>query len=145
MTPFVNRRRLLALLAAPAMLAALGGCATMPSPEADRAALLKRAGAYWAAVQANDRVAAWAFEESSKDPKATLDAYLKRGGITYDAVEVRGVRSLEGDRAVVDVYTKYSLPLLRVKGQEAVVEDEWRRIGDNWYHVQRRSIMFAPG
>ena len=37
---------------------------------------------------------------------------------------------------------RYSLPLLRVKKQEAAAEDEWRRIGGVWHHVQRRSVMF---
>jgi hypothetical protein len=103
---------------------------------------LTRAKAYWGLIQKNDRVGAWAYEELSKDPNATLEAYLKRGGIAFDAVEVRGVRSIEGDRALVNVWMRYSLPLLRVKKQEAVAEDEWRRIDGVWHHVQRRSVMF---
>lgn len=146
MTKPVTRRHLVATLAAPAVLAVLVGCATtggaVVSPEDDRAALLARAKAYWALIQKNDRVSAWAYEEASKDPGATLEAYLKRGGITFDATEVREVRSIEGDRAVVTVWMRYSLPLLRLKKQEAAAEDEWRRIDGVWHHVQRRSVMF---
>jgi hypothetical protein len=146
MTKPVTRRHLVATLAAPAVFAVLVGCAAtggaVVSAEDDQAALLTRAKAYWGLIQKNDRVGAWAYEELSKDPNATLEAYLKRGGIAFDAVEVRGVRSIEGDRALVNVWMRYSLPLLRVKKQEAVAEDEWRRIDGVWHHVQRRSVMF---
>ena len=146
MTKPVSRRHLIVTLAAPAVLTVLGGCTAasgvLVSTEDDQAALLKRAQAYWALIRSNDRVGAWAYEELSKDSSATLEAYLKRGGVTYDAVEVRGVRSIDGDRAIVNVWMRYSLPLLRVKKQETVLEDEWRRIDGVWHHVQRRSVMF---
>lgn len=146
MTKAVTRRHLVVALVAPAALLALGGCAAtggaVGSGDDDQAALLKRAQAYWALIRSNDRVGAWAYEELSKDSSATLEAYLKRGGITYEAVETRGVRNIEGDRAVVNVWMRYSLPLLRVKKQEVTVEDEWRRIDGVWHHVQRRSVMF---
>lgn len=145
MTKSVSRRQWVANIAVPAALLVLGGCATTGSavsPESDSAALLKRAQAYWALQRSNDNVAAWAYEEASKDPKATLADYLRRGGVAYDAVEVRGVRSIEGDRAFVNVWMRFSVPLLRIKGQEGPVEDEWRRIEGVWHHVQRRSVMF---
>lgn len=146
MTKAVTRRHLVATLVAPAVLLALGGCAAAGgaavSGDGDQAALLKRAQAYWALIRSNDRVGAWAYEELSKDSSATLEAYLKRGGITYEAVEVRGAPSIDGDRATVNVWMRYSLPLLRVKKQEVTVEDEWRRIDGVWHHVQRRSVMF---
>lgn len=146
MTKTVTRRHLVVALVAPAALLALGGCAatggTVASGNDDQAALLNRAQAYWALIRSNDRVGAWAYEELSKDSNATLEAYLKRGGITYEGVEIRGVRNIEGDRAVVNVWMRYSLPLLRVKKQEVTVEDEWRRIDGVWHHVQRRSVMF---
>ncbi|QLA82814.1 hypothetical protein EXV95_20545 [Acidovorax sp. JMULE5] len=146
MTKPVTRRHLVVTLAAPAVLAVLVGCAAtggaVVSAEDDQAALLARSKAYWALIQKNDRVSAWAYEEMSKDPSATLEGYLKRGGITFDAVEVRGVRAIEGDRATVNVWMRYSLPLLRLKKQEAATEDEWRRIDGVWHHVQRRSVMF---
>ncbi len=139
-----RRQWALRLLAPALLVAVLGGCATMgqPSPESDRAALQQRAQAYWDTVRANNRVAAWAFEEVSKDPSWTLEGYLKRGGITYDAVEVRGVRSLEGDRAVVDVWMRFGVPQLRIKRQEAMMQDDWRKIDGEWHHVLRRSTMF---
>jgi hypothetical protein len=94
----------------------------------DKEAVRKRAEAYWALMRTNDKVAAWAYEAQSKDPNGSLEGYMKRGGITYDVVEVRDVRSIEGDKAVVDVFMRYSAPLLRIKGQEAVAQDEWQRI-----------------
>ena len=144
MTTTISRRHL--ILAAPVLMTGLGGCAAtggvVASGEGSEAALLERAKAYWALIRKNDRVAAWAYEELSKDPSATLEAYLKRGGIAYEAVEVRGVKRLEGDRAVINVWMRYSLPLLRVKRQESTTEDEWRKIGGVWHHVQRRSSFF---
>ena len=146
MTKPINRRQMVVTLATPAVLAVVAGCAATGgaavSGEGDQAALLKRAQAYWALIRSNDRVGAWAYEELSKDPNATLEAYLKRGGIAFDGIEVRGVRSIEGDRAIVNVWMRYSLPLLRVKKQESITEDEWRRINGVWFHVQRRSVMF---
>lgn len=149
MTKPVTRRHHIVTLAAPAVLAALVGCAApgvaVVSAEDDQTALIARAKAYWTLIQKNDRVGAWAYEELSKDPNATLEAYLKRGGIAFEATEVREVRSIEGDRATVNVWMRYSLPLLRLKKQEAVTEDEWRRIDGVWHHVQRRSVMFPTG
>lgn len=146
MTKPITRRQLVVTLATPAVLAIVAGCTATGGAamlgEGDEAALLKRAQAYWALIRSNDRVGAWAYEELSKDPNATLEAYLKRGGIAFDAIEVRGVRSMEGDRAMVNVWMRYSLPLLRVKKQESVAEDQWRRIDGVWFHVQRRSVMF---
>lgn len=146
MTKPVTRRHLVVTWTAPAVLAVLVGCAAtgglVVSAEDDQAALLTRAKAYWGLIQKNDRVGAWAYEALSKDPTATLEGYLKRGGIAFDAVEVRGVRSIDGDSAIVTVWMRYSLPLLRVKRKEAVLEDEWRRVNGAWHHVQRPSVMF---
>lgn len=146
MTNSLNRRSVGAILLAPIAMGVLSGCAAVgkASPDADKEALKKRAQEYWALVKANDRIKAWNYEELSKDPNGSLEGYLKRTGITFDVVEVRDVRSLEGDRATVEVFMRYSLPLLRVKNMETVSQDEWRRIDGAWYHVLRRSVMF-PG
>jgi hypothetical protein len=145
MTTPVHRRTWLASAAAVVSAVALAGCATTGSAVSaggDKEAVRKRAEAYWALMRTNDKVAAWAYEAQSKDPNGSLEGYMKRGGITYDVVEVRDVRSIEGDKAVVDVFMRYSAPLLRIKGQEAVAQDEWQRIDGQWYHVLRRSVMF---
>lgn len=135
-----QRRRLLQALALPAALVlVLGGCASTPSPQADREALLQRARAYWELSRANDNVNAWKYEAASKDQSMTLEGYLKRGGIVYDSVEVLGVRSLEGADAQLDLRMRYSLPLVRLRNQQAQVTDDWRRIDGQWYHVLRRN------
>jgi uncharacterized protein YceK len=147
MAESIRRRNLGLILLAPVVVSVLSGCATVGnvSAEGDKAALKKRAQEYWTLVKANDRIKAWNYEELSKDPNGSLEGYLKRGGITFEEVEVRDVRSLEEDRATVDVFMRYSLPLLRIKKTEAVAQDEWRRIDGTWYHVLRRSVMFPGG
>ncbi|MGB3451612.1 MAG: hypothetical protein WBA58_14090 [Giesbergeria sp.] len=139
----LQRRRFMVRLAAPAALLALSACATGPSPTTGQASLQQRAQAYWELVRVNDSVAAWAYEAASKDQSMTLEAYLKRGGIVYDAVEVRGIRSEDGDNAVLDVWMRYNIPMLRLKAQETVAQDHWRRIDGVWHHVLRRSAAFS--
>ncbi len=51
------------------------------------------------------------------------------------------VRSLEGDRAVVDVKVTYSIPLIRMMDQEVVLKDEWVRVDGLWYHAERKGIL----
>ncbi|MGP1691083.1 MAG: hypothetical protein ACTS6O_01125 [Giesbergeria sp.] len=146
-----SRRRWMFRFCAPVVLAlAATGCATgtgstsgasQSQGDSSKAALLKRSQAYWDAVQKNDRVTAWSFEEVSKDPNWTLEAYLKRGGIVFDAVEVRDVKSIEGDKALVDVWVRYSIPLLRMKTREGIAPDEWRLIDGVWSHVLKNSSM----
>jgi len=147
----LSRRRWLLRCGAPVALVLAAGCATgagsasvalSAKKDSSQAALMQRTQAYWDAIQKNDRVAAWSFEEVSKDPAWTLEAYLKRGGIVYDKVEVRDVKSVEGDHAVVDVWMRYDVPMLRLKRQEAVAQDEWRLIDGIWHHVLKRSAMF---
>ena len=145
MTMQPNRRRLLAcLVGSTALVAALAGCATAPGAAGagDQADLIPRAQAYWSLVRANDRLEAWKYEAASKDQSVTLEGYIKRGGVLYEAVEVRGVRSIEGDNAVVDVWMRYSVPQMRMKGLESNVQDHWRRIDGVWHHVLRQSVMF---
>lgn len=142
--PMFQRRRMISYLAVPAvavLAAGLVGCASGPSPASDRKALLQRATAFWKSVQDNDPVTSWNYEELSKKPGWTLQAYLKREGILYQAVQVLEVRSLEGDKAVVDVKVKYSIPLLRMMDQEVVLKDEWVRVDGLWYHAERRGIL----
>ena len=140
----LHRRRLLQALLLPVTAAALAGCATTASPEAEREALLQRAREYWDLSRKNDTLNAWKYEAASKDQSMTLEGYVKRGGITYDSVEVLGVRSLQGDEARVDLRMRYGVPLLRLKNMEADAQDQWRRIDGQWYHVLPRSSVF-PG
>ncbi len=142
--PMFQRRRVLSYLAAPAiavLAAGLVGCASGPSPAKDREVLLQRAQEFWKSVQDNDPVTSWKYEELSKKPGWTLQAYLKREGILYQAVRVLEVRSLEGDRAVVDVKVTYSIPLIRMMDQEVVLKDEWVRVDGLWYHAERKGIL----
>ena len=92
-------------------------------------------------MQENDVTTAWNHEELSKKPGWTLQAYAKREGIVYEDVQVQDVRSLEGDRAVVDVKVIYSVPVLRMTGQELVLRDEWVRLQGQWYHAERKGIL----
>lgn len=145
----VSRRRWILRMSAPLAAALVVGCASgaggaAPASASSEEALLERARAFWGAQQANDSVKAWTFEELSKDPAWTLEAYLKRGGIVYDIAEVRGVKEIDGDRAKVTVSTRYSVPMLRLKGQETVLQDEWRLIDGIWFHAHKRSVI-NPG
>lgn len=137
-----KRRRVLGWLVMPAAVAlgvALTGCATAPSSAKDSARLLQRAREFWKLVQDNDAVSAWKYEELSKKPGWTLQAYLKREGIVYDSAQVQDVLSLEGDRAVVNIKVTYSVPLLRMNNQVVVLKDEWVRLEGEWYHADRKS------
>ena len=144
MLPVFSRRHMFGRLAMPVVVvlaAGLVGCASTPAPENEREVLLQRTGAYWKTVVAGDPVASWSYEEVSKKPGWTLQAYLKREGILYEAVQVLEVRSLEGDRAVVDVKVTYSVPLLRMNNQQLVLQDEWVRLEGMWYHADRKSLL----
>lgn len=131
-----SRRRFLLHSLAPTTLILLTGCAATLNglPAGDGERLIERAKAYWQSMQANDRLATWKYEVASKDQSVALDAYLKRGGIVYDAVEVRGINQMEGDAAQLDLWMRYSVPLARIKRKEVVMRDRWRRIDGEWFH-----------
>jgi hypothetical protein len=149
----LSRRRWMLRCSAPLVVALMaagcasgvgGGAAGAHAPGgSSQAALLQRTAAYWAAMQKNDKVAAWSYEQVSKDPKWTLETYLQRGGTVLDAVEVRDVASRDGDEAVVNVRIRFSVPLLRLKGQDVVEKDHWRLIDGEWLHVLKQSVMFS--
>lgn len=142
MTLSLKRRCVIGWVGAPVVLALMSGCASVGSAADDHTVLLQRSQAYWGALRTNDGVSAWSYEDVSKDPGWTLQNYLQRGGVTYDAVEVRGIKKVEGDRAFVDVTVRYSVPLLRMKGQKAELQDEWHRIDGLWYHVLNKGAQF---
>lgn len=96
-------------------------------------------------MQANERLNAWKYEAASKDKSLTLEGYFKRGGIVYDSVDVRGVLRIEGDEAELDVKMRYTMPQLRLKGQEVNVRDRWRRIDGEWFHVVPHNPLFNRG
>lgn len=140
-----SRRHVVMHLLAPAALALLAGCATghagAPS-ENERMELAQRAKDYWAHMKANDRLSAWKYEAASKDKSITLEGYLKRGGVVYDSVDVRGILHVEADDSELDVRMRYSVPSLRIKGIEVEVRDRWRKIDGEWFHVHPRNPMF---
>ena len=143
-SPF-TRRATLGFVSSVLVASVLVGCAVRePLGGDEKAELRRRAQAYWELVRANDKLGAWKFELASKDQSLTLEAYLKRGGIVYQALEVRDVRLLDADLAEVDVWMRYDLPLLRIKGQELVAQDQWRRLQGVWYHAPKPSSML-PG
>ena len=107
--------------------------------------LLQRAKEYWEYVRANERLHAWKYEAASMDKSLTLEAYFKRGGIVYDSVDVQGILRMEGDEAELDVKLRYTMPLLRLKGQEVSVRDRWRRIDNQWFHVIPENSLFKRG
>lgn len=135
-----TRRRMIGHLMAPAAMVLLGACATKGAG-ADRE-LIQRAQEYWALMKANDRLGAWKYEAASKDQSLTLEGYFKRGGIVYEAVEVRGTLRLDGDDAEIDVWMRHAVPQLRIKGYEANVRDRWRLIEGGWYHVLPHNPLF---
>ncbi|ODS91072.1 MAG: hypothetical protein ABS45_14450 [Comamonas sp. SCN 65-56] len=137
-----RRRRFLAGLVLPVAAWALAGCATQPGSGADQAALLERATAYWAAVKANDRVKAWSYEAASKTGTSTLEGYLKRGGMVFDAVQVRGVQEISGDTAKVAVHQRYSIPMMRIKNMDTDIQDPWQRIDGVWFHAPVVNPLF---
>jgi len=117
----------------------LTGCATIGQGERGKTeqALLQRATAYWAAVQDNDRVTAWNYEELSTIPEWTLQAYLNRGGVVYEEVQVQGVEAMENDRAKVKVTMTFSVPIARLKNVTRELQDEWVWKQEQWYHADR--------
>ena len=148
---FGIRRRAMVAATMTLLIVAAAGCANAPpssnpAQRSDSSAdgLAKRAQAYWDLIRTNDNVGAWSYEAESKDPRWSLERYLKKGGITYSTVKVLGVKSMEGDVALVDVQMKYSLPLLRVKDMEQRIEDRWKLIEGVWYHSPRTSKLL-PG
>ena len=146
---FFPHRRVVTLGAAALLAAALAGCAsTSPAgssatPQADPSpdALLKRAQAYWDRIKANDSVGAWPYEAQSKDPRWSLETYLKKGGVTYSSVQVHGVKSVDGDVGLVDIEMVYSLPLIRVSNKQLRTDDQWKLIDGVWYHAPPRSKL----
>lgn len=144
-----DRRRFARAIAAPLLLAALVGCASSggAAPAAgagDEAALKQRAQTFWNLVRANDNVGAWAYEAASKEPNAKLEEYLKKGGFVYKVADVRSVKSINGDTAILEMWMEYDVPLLRLKDRKHASEDQWRLINGVWYHSPKRSALF-PG
>ena len=111
-------------------------------PRDEEKLLLERARAYWAYILNNDLAEAWRYEEISRDPRWTLQSYLKRVQLVYDEATVRGVKLTEGDQATVEVALKYSLPMVRMRGQEALLQDAWKKIDGQWYHAEAKSVFF---
>lgn len=129
-----SRRTLLLHLCAPVVLV---GCASASGgriPASEQQALIERVRAYWKHVAANNRMETWKYEVASQDQTLTLEAYVKRGGLVYDAVEVRAITRMEGDQADLEVWMRYSVPLARIKRKEVVMRDRWRRINGEWFH-----------
>ncbi len=142
MNYFSIRRHLLGRLMLPVAVALLAGCATQPGSDADQAALVQRATSYWEAVKANDLAKAWSYELASKTGTATLDAYLKRGGIVFDEARVHGVPKITGDEATVPVRQRFSIPMMRLHDMKTEIHDPWRRVDGVWFHAPQPNPLF---
>lgn len=138
----VSRRKSLLMLGISLPLLVLQGCAVVGGADAESAAVLERANAYWSAIKANDHVSAWSYEDVSKDPNWTLQSYLQRGGLVYEKTNVLAVSRLDGDGATVDVAIQYSVPIARLKNQQSQIKDSWKKLDGQWYHVLSRGAMF---
>lgn len=136
------RRKTLLALGVVLPMCILPGCATLGAPANDSAVLMERATAYWTALKANDNITAWSYEDVSKDPAWTLQAYLQRGGLVYEKADPKQVISVDGDKAVVDVAIQYSVPMARLKSQQSQAKDSWKKIDGQWYHELSRGAMF---
>jgi hypothetical protein len=140
--PALARRSLLVWLLPVTWVPALPACSSAPRVADTQGALMERAGAYWAATVKNDLITAWPLEDASLDPRWTLQDYLKRGGINYEAAAVKGIKTLDADQAVLDVEIRFSLPQLRLRNQVSVIADRWRMQNGVWYHVLGRNTLF---
>jgi hypothetical protein len=140
--PAIARRSVLAWLLPSAFVPGLVACSSGPQLTGKQSTLEERARAYWAATVSNDLISTWPLEDASLDPRWTLQTYLKRGGINYEAAEVKGIKSQDGDQAVVEVEVRFSLPQMRLRNQVSVVADRWRKVDGAWYHVLARNSMF---
>lgn len=138
----LERRSVLVWLLPSVLLPGLAACSSGPQPTGKQSTLEERARAYWAATVSNDLITTWPLENVSLDPKWTLQTYLKRGGINYEAAEVKGVKSQDGDQAVLEVEISFSLPQMRLRNQVAVIADHWTRVDGVWYHVLGRNTVF---
>jgi len=119
----------------------LSGCAGgLALGQSGEQALQQRAGVYWKALQDNDLLTAWKYEEASRDPKVSLQNYLQRGGgITYDQAQVQGVQVQPDGQASVQVQITYNVPAIRLKGEKTTLQDPWKLLDGQWYHVVRRA------
>ena len=140
--PALTRRNTLVWLLPSVLVPGLAACSSAPQVADKHISLEERARAYWAATLKNDLIAAWPLEDASLDPRWTLQTYLKRGGISYEAAEVKGIKSQDGDNAVIEVELRFSLPQVRLRNQVALVPDRWRKLDGVWYHVLARNSLF---
>jgi len=140
MSTFLRRTACVACIA---LALGITGCATTGMGERGKteAALLQRANAYWTAVKDNDRATAWNYEEVSIKPDWTLQAYLRRGGIVYEAAQVQSDATIEGNQATVNVKLEYSVPQVRAKNIHTELPDKWVWLNGQWYHAHRPAFQ----
>ena len=130
-----ERRFFLAVSVTAALWPITSGWANELNAESETALLL-RARAYWTALVKQDLFAAWAFEERSLDPQASLQAYFKKNRFILKSAEVIDVAEHSGNEALVRVTIRYDVPQVFLKDYEETITDPWVWRGGSWYHKE---------
>lgn len=130
-------------LALLSIMSSVGCATTSPETKAEsRAALEKRAEAYWEAQRINDMATVYRMEipaESSGKQAPPVAAYSSRGkrGQQSDLVgfKIKDVQ-VDGNKGMVDVEYAHAIYFFgKPHVTETKVKDRWKRVDGEWYHL----------